>query len=132
MKVAVASGVDGLDLVVGREMVAERAAVLHELGHAPAPIELFQHLDDGFALRGRPREAHGISKLVLWNINRRLHASTITWLGIQIKAVWNPLDDVTVEGARLESDFGDHHQAIPKHLVAQLNQEVAVNRCSLM
>jgi hypothetical protein len=37
-----------------------------------------------------------------------------------------------VEGARLESDFGERHQATPKDLVAQLNQELSAKRCSLM
>src|SRR5438093_178209 len=35
-----------------------------------------------------------------------------------------------VEGARLESETGDHHQAIPKHLVAQSVQQLPATRCS--
>jgi len=41
-------------------------------------------------------------------------------------------DGRVVEGARLESEAGGRHQAIPKHLVAQLNQELTTKRCSLM
>jgi hypothetical protein len=35
-----------------------------------------------------------------------------------------------VEGARLESETGEHHQAIPKHLVAQSVQQLPATRCS--
>jgi hypothetical protein len=37
-----------------------------------------------------------------------------------------------VEGARLESDSGQHHQTILKHFVAQPIQQLAARRCSLM
>jgi len=37
-----------------------------------------------------------------------------------------------VEGARLESDFGEAHQVTPKHLVAQGIQRVMPSRCSSM
>jgi hypothetical protein len=42
------------------------------------------------------------------------------------------IDVRVVEGARLESDFGERHQAIPKHLSAKLNQELTAKGCSLM
>jgi len=41
-------------------------------------------------------------------------------------------DAGAVDQARLESDFGEPYQAIPKHLVAQLVQQLAATRCSLM
>ena len=37
-----------------------------------------------------------------------------------------------VEGARLESDYGQHHRATPKHLVAHSIQRLAVTTCSAM
>jgi hypothetical protein len=37
-----------------------------------------------------------------------------------------------VEGARLESDFGEAHDVIPKHFIAQSIQRLALLKCSSM
>ena len=37
-----------------------------------------------------------------------------------------------VEGARLESDLGEHHQAAPRHLAADSIQRLTRSRCSSM
>ena len=84
MGLAIAPGVDGFDLVVCREAVAERARVSDEFGHPAATIKVFENLDDRLALGLRPGEAHGIPELDFWNIYRGLHASIFSDLGIQI------------------------------------------------
>ena len=53
------------------------ASARQALRDEPMTIELFQDLDDGFTLGGRARETHGVSQLILWNINRGLHASML-------------------------------------------------------
>ena len=66
--------------------------ILHQFGHPPPAIELFQDLDDRFTLGGRAREAHSISQFALWNIDRRLHASIIAISGFPLHPSRNPLD----------------------------------------
>ena len=96
MQRPIALDVDRFDLVVGWKLVAERAGVLDQFGHSPPPIELFQHLDDGFTLGGCARETHRISQLVLGNINRRLHASIVAYFGFPSEAE-RILSDVDAE-----------------------------------
>jgi hypothetical protein len=56
------------------------------------------------------------------------------------KAILNQSDDVGVrpwygvqaEGARLESDSGEPHRVIPKHLFTQSIQHLPVAECLLM
>ena len=90
MEVAVARGVDRLDLIVGRETIAESTRILDELGHPSTSIEVFDRLDDGLTFGLGLRKAHGFFQLILRNINCRLHASILNEIGIQIKASWNP------------------------------------------
>src|SRR5260370_14554247 len=96
MEFAVVLAVDCLDLVIGREAIAERTGIPDELGHSAAPIEFSQHSDHSLALCLRLGEAHRFLQFILWNINRRLHASIVKYFGIQIKAFFT----LSPEGVR--------------------------------
>ena len=84
MGLAIAPGVDGFDLVVCREAVAERARIPEELGHPAATIEVFENPDHRLALGFRPGKAHGIPELGFRNIYSGFHASILNDPGIYI------------------------------------------------
>src|ERR1700674_78120 len=89
MEFTVVLAVDCLDFVIGREAIAERTGIPDELGHSAASIKFSQYFDHSLALCLRLGEAHRFLQFIFRNINSRLHASIMTYSGIQIKAFWN-------------------------------------------
>ena len=65
-----------------RDQVGTGAGVLHQFGEAPSTVEFGDHAHHRLALCPRTCETDDIRQFSVWNINGRLHASTLT-------ASWN-------------------------------------------